>query len=74
VRICDVGTFPNISSVKGSNNCDIGFKVDKRTGRVVVVSVIDNLVKGAAGQAIQNMNLMCGFPEDEGLKAVALFP
>jgi N-acetyl-gamma-glutamyl-phosphate reductase len=66
--------MPNISSVKGSNYCDIGITVDDRTGRIIVVSVIDNLVKGAAGQAIQNMNLMCGFPEDAGLDIVPLFP
>jgi N-acetyl-gamma-glutamyl-phosphate reductase len=74
VRIQKPGVMPNISSVKGSNYCDIGITVDDRTGRIIVVSVIDNLVKGAAGQAIQNMNLMCGFPEDAGLDIVPLFP
>jgi N-acetyl-gamma-glutamyl-phosphate reductase len=48
--------------------------VDKRTGRLIVVSVIDNLIKGASGQAIQNMNLMCGLPEGTGLPLVALYP
>jgi len=74
VRICSPGTLPNISSVRGSNNCDIGIARDRRTGRVIVVSAIDNLVKGAAGQAVQNMNLMCGLPEDAGLDHIALFP
>lgn len=74
VRIQKSGVFPNISFVRGSNYCDIGITVDDRTGRVIVVSVIDNLVKGAAGQAIQNMNLMCGLPENTGLDIVSLFP
>ena len=74
VRICTAGILPNISSVRGSNVCDIGCVVDERTGRVVVVSVIDNLVKGASGQAIQNMNLMCGLPEGAGLDHISLFP
>ncbi|OPL16563.1 MAG: N-acetyl-gamma-glutamyl-phosphate reductase [delta proteobacterium MLS_D] len=74
VRICEKGVFPNISAVKGSNFCDIGVTVDERTGRVLVVAAIDNLVKGAAGQAIQNMNLMMKLPEDAGLNLVPLFP
>jgi len=74
VRICKPGSLPNISSVRGSNNCDIGIVADGRTGRVVIVSAIDNLVKGAAGQAVQNMNLMCGFSEDAGLNHISLFP
>lgn len=74
VRICKAGSFPNISSVRGSNCCDIGIAVDKRTNRLIVVSVIDNLIKGASGQAVQNMNLMCGIREDAGLEMVALFP
>jgi N-acetyl-gamma-glutamyl-phosphate reductase len=74
VRICRAGQFPNLSSVVGSNFCDIGVTVDKRTGRLIVVSVIDNLIKGASGQALQNMNLMCGFPEGTGLPLVALYP
>jgi len=60
--------------VRGSNFCDIGFKTDSRTGRLIVLSAIDNLVKGAAGQAVQNMNLMCNLPETTGLLAVPLFP
>jgi len=74
VRICEGGSLPNISSVRGSNFCDIGCVVDGRTGRVVIVSAIDNLVKGASGQAVQNMNLMCGLPEDTGLNHISLFP
>lgn len=74
VRIYREGSFPNLAAVRGSNFCDIGVAVDDRTGRVIVVSVIDNLVKGAAGQAIQNMNLMCGFKEETGLEMVSLFP
>ncbi|MCK4838471.1 MAG: N-acetyl-gamma-glutamyl-phosphate reductase [Desulfobulbaceae bacterium] len=74
VRLCPAGTYPATQYVRGSNFCDIGFKVDSRTGRIVIVSVIDNLVKGAAGQAVQNMNLMCGFPEGLGLGVVPLFP
>ena len=70
VRICRSGNFPNLAAVRGSNYCDIGVTGDERTGRVIVVSVIDNLVKGAAGQAVQSMNLMCGFEEGAGLETV----
>ena len=74
VRLCAPGTLPATQFVRGSNFCDIGFKTDSRTGRVVIVSAIDNLVKGAAGQAVQNMNLMCSLPETRGLLVVPLFP
>jgi N-acetyl-gamma-glutamyl-phosphate reductase len=74
VRICPQGSLPNIAFVRGSNFCDIGLVSDQRTGRVIVVSTIDNLVKGAAGQAIQNMNLMLGFAEDAGLGGLGAFP
>jgi N-acetyl-gamma-glutamyl-phosphate reductase len=74
IRIYKAGTFPNISSVRGSNYCDIGLTVDARTKRVIIICAIDNLVKGAAGQAIQNMNLMCGLSEDAGLTMISLFP
>lgn len=67
VRIYKAGELPDLRSVQRTNFCDIGFKFDAATGRAVVVSVIDNLVKGAAGQAVQNMNLMFGFREVEGL-------
>lgn len=74
VRICEPGGFPATQFVRGSNYCDIGVKVDNRTGRLVILSAIDNLVKGAAGQAIQNMNIMCNLPETSGLLTVPLFP
>jgi N-acetyl-gamma-glutamyl-phosphate reductase len=74
VRICERGVLPATQFVRGSNFCDIGFKTDSRTGRIVVLAAIDNLVKGAAGQAVQNMNLMCGLPESQGLLGVPLFP
>lgn len=74
VRILDKGTQPNIRNVKGSNFCDIGIAVDTRTGCVIVTSVIDNLVKGASGQAIQNMNIMMGFEETTGLMNPGMFP
>jgi len=74
VRLCPPGSYPATQYVRGSNFCDIGFKLDRRTGRIVVLSAIDNLVKGAAGQAVQNMNLVCGFPEEEGLGQAPLFP
>ncbi|MFW5906724.1 MAG: N-acetyl-gamma-glutamyl-phosphate reductase [Desulfobia sp.] len=74
IRLCEPGIFPATQNVRGSNFCDIGFQIDPRTGRIVVLSVIDNLVKGASGQAVQNMNLMCGFREIAGLDIVPLFP
>lgn len=67
VRLYDAGVLPDLLAVQNTNYCDIGVKADASSGRVVVVSAIDNLVKGAAGQAVQNMNLMLGFPETEGL-------
>jgi len=74
VRICPAGAYPNISSVCGSNFCDIGLTVDPRTGRVIIISAIDNLIKGAAGQAVKNINLVCGLPEDSGLGTPPLYP
>ncbi len=74
VRVCRAGQVPNLSSVVGSNYCDIGVAVDPRTRRIIIVSVIDNLIKGASGQAIQNMNLLCGLEEATGLPTIALFP
>jgi N-acetyl-gamma-glutamyl-phosphate reductase len=74
VRVLPLGQYPSTAHVKGSNFCDIGIAVDQRTGRVIVVSAIDNLVKGASGQAIQNMNLLCGFPETMGLAGLAVYP
>jgi len=74
VRVLPEGSFPSTANVRGSNFCDIGVAVDKRTGRIIVVSAIDNLVKGASGQAVQNMNLMCGLPETLGLDFLPMFP
>jgi len=74
VRLHPLGEFPNVRNVRGSNFCDIGLYVDPRTGRAIIVSAIDNLVKGASGQAVQNMNLIAGFEETEGLKFAGLFP
>lgn len=66
--------FPEPKLVAGTNYCDIGFEKDPFTGRLVVMAAIDNLMKGAAGQAVQCLNLMCDFPEDTGLQALALHP
>ncbi len=74
VRVLTPGQLPNTRHVRGSNFCDIGVHSDQRVGRVVSVTAIDNLVKGASGQAIQNMNLMMGFDEAEGLKFAGMFP
>ena len=74
VRVHSVGIFPETKQVWGSNYCDIGLAVDPRTGRAIVITAIDNLVKGAAGQAIQVMNLMAGFEETLGLTSPPLFP
>jgi N-acetyl-gamma-glutamyl-phosphate reductase len=67
VRINDEGKFPEIKDVLNTNFCDIGIKIDSQKSLVIIVAAIDNLVKGAAGQAVQNMNIMCGFPEGEAL-------
>ena len=74
VRLTRNGVFPETKWVKGSNFIDIGFAVDERTGRVIVVSAIDNLLKGAAGQAVQNMNIMFGLDEKTGFSYVPPFP
>lgn len=74
VRVYPKGMLPNLLNIRGTNYCDIGLSIDVRTNRAIIVSAIDNLVKGAAGQAIQNMNLICGLPEEMGLELVPLFP
>ena len=74
VRVQPKGGLPNVAWVRGGNQCDLGVVVDPRTNRVIVVSAIDNLVKGAAGQAVQNMNLMLGFDETAGLNLIPLYP
>ena len=74
IRVLDKDVCPQTKWVEGSNFVDVNFKIDKRTNRVIMMGAIDNLVKGAAGQAVQNMNLMFGFEETEGLKLVPMFP
>ena len=74
VRVLDRDVCPEAKWVEGSNYVDIGFKIDPRTNRIIMMGAIDNLVKGAAGQAVQNMNLLFGLPEDEGLELVPMFP
>jgi len=74
VRIHKSGQFPKTKLVYGTNFCNIGLHVDQRTGKVVIISAIDNMVKGAAGQAIQNMNVMCGWDEATGIDAISLIP
>ena len=74
VRLLEEDVFPATQFVRGSNFCDISFKIDAATNRIIVMSAIDNIVKGASGQAVQNMNIMCGFPESTGLDMVPLFP
>lgn len=74
VRVLDKGVCPETKWVEGSNYVDINFVIDERTGRIVMMGALDNLVKGAAGQAVQNMNLLFGLPESEGLELVPCFP
>ena len=74
VRVLDQDVCPETKWVEGSNYVDIGFKIDPRTNRIIMMGAIDNLVKGAAGQAVQNMNLMFGLEESEGLDLVPMFP
>ena len=74
VRVLDAGQYANTAHVAGSNFCDIGVQVDTRNQRAIVTSAIDNLMKGASSQAVQNMNLMLGIDETTGLDAPPLFP
>lgn len=74
VRVLEAGVCPETRWVEGSNYVDVNFKIDKRTKRVIMMGAMDNLVKGAAGQAVQNMNIMFGLPEDMGLNLVPMFP
>lgn len=74
VRLCPPQALPSTKDVAGSNFCDIAFQLDAKTRRLVAVSAIDNLVKGASGAAIQCFNLMMGFPEEEGLRGASLVP
>lgn len=72
VRVIGDSRVPETRYVKGSNYADVGFRIDERTRRIIMMGAIDNLVKGAAGQAVQNMNLMFGLPEDEGIAQVPM--
>lgn len=74
VRVRENGSYPATKEVYGSNFCDIGVTVDERTNRVTIVSVIDNLMKGAAGQAVQNFNIMNGWSETAGLEFTPIYP
>lgn len=74
VRVLDKGVCPETKWVEGSNYVDLNFVIDGRTGRIILMGVLDNLVKGAAGQAVQNMNLLFGLLESEGLELVPCFP
>ena len=74
IRILDDGVCPETKWVEGSNYADIGFQIDPRTNRMILMGAIDNLVKGAAGQAVQNMNLLFGYKEQEGLELIPMFP
>ena len=74
VRVLEKDVCPQTKWVEGSNYVDVNFKIDPRTKRVIMMGAMDNLVKGAAGQAVQNMNLMFGLKESEGLELVPMFP
>ena len=74
VRVLERDICPETRWVEGSNFVDIGFKIEPRTHRLIMMGALDNLVKGAAGQAVQNMNLLFGLPETEGLMAAPMFP
>lgn len=74
VRVLDKDVCPETRWVEGSNFVDVNFKIDERTNRIVMMGAIDNLVKGAAGQAVQNMNILFGLEENKGLKIVPMFP
>ncbi|MDE6387676.1 MAG: N-acetyl-gamma-glutamyl-phosphate reductase [Lachnospiraceae bacterium] len=74
VRVLEAGVYPETKWVEGSNYVDVNFVIDERTGRIIMMGALDNLVKGAAGQAVQNMNLMFGLKESEGLELIPMFP
>jgi len=74
VRVLPAECLPDVAAVRGSNYCDIGLRVDQRINRAIVVSAIDNLIKGASGIAVQNMNIQFGLPERSGLEQIPLFP
>jgi N-acetyl-gamma-glutamyl-phosphate reductase len=74
IRLLAAGKLPETKQVSGTNFCDIGLHLDKRTGRIIVITAIDNLMKGASGQAVQNLNLMMGWEQDLGLKIIPMYP
>lgn len=74
IRVLDENVFPETRWTEGSNFVDVNFKIDERTGRIIMMGAIDNVVKGAAGQAVQNMNIMFGFEENKGLETIPMFP
>ena len=74
VRVLNKGALPETKWVEGSNYVDINFVIDERTGRIIMMGALDNIVKGAAGQAVQNMNILFGFDESEGLNLIPMFP
>ncbi len=74
IRLLPAGVCPDTRAVEGTNLVDINFKLDPRTGRIILMGALDNLMKGAAGQAVQNMNVMFGLPETEGLEFIPVMP
>lgn len=74
IRVLDNDVCPETRWVEGSNFVDVNFKIDERTGRIIMMGALDNLIKGAAGAAVQNFNILFGFEENEGLKQVPMFP
>jgi N-acetyl-gamma-glutamyl-phosphate reductase len=74
IQVLPPEAIPQTSYVRGTNMCQLGAKIDQRTEQIVIMAAIDNLAKGASMQAIQNMNLMLGLEEEEGLKTLPLFP
>ena len=74
MRFVEDGVCPETKWVEGSNFVDVNVKVEERTGRVIMMGAMDNITKGAAGQAVENMNIMCGLDETEGLRLVPMVP
>ena len=74
MRVLDKGVCPETKWVEGSNYVDVNFVIDERTGRIIMMGALDNIVKGAAGQAVQNKNLMYGLPLNDGLCMPPMFP
>ncbi|MCR5703454.1 MAG: N-acetyl-gamma-glutamyl-phosphate reductase [Eubacterium sp.] len=74
VRVLDKDVCPETRWVEGSNYVDVNFKIDERTGRIIMMGALDNLIKGAAGQAVQNMNILFGLEENAGLQQIPMFP